>query len=172
MRTRTAATFVAAVVAIVAAALGATTAAPASAAPSPAGQIITCYEDSAALRSDTCQHPQPECRDGSDNDIDGATDYPDDPGCQSILDDSESPDPPQCSDRRDNDADGRIDYPDDRGCESATDDDETGPNRVVDFDGDGITDLAVFRPSAEGATWHVRKAGRPRRHRPLRCARR
>ena len=72
----------------------------------------------------------PECRDASDNDGDGRTDYPDDPGCQSAEDDSESPDPPparQCSDGRDNDSDGRTDYPRDPGCSSANDDNESNP---------------------------------------------
>ncbi len=35
----------------------------------------------------------PECSDDSDNDEDGQTDYPADPGCDSPEDDSESPDP-------------------------------------------------------------------------------
>jgi hypothetical protein len=36
---------------------------------------------------------QPQCSDGQDNDADGKTDFPADPGCGSFTDDSESPDP-------------------------------------------------------------------------------
>ncbi|MEJ7657625.1 MAG: putative Ig domain-containing protein, partial [Thermoleophilaceae bacterium] len=36
-----------------------------------------------------------QCADGEDNDGDGKTDHPDDPGCSSADDDSESPDPPK-----------------------------------------------------------------------------
>lgn len=51
----------------------------------------------------------PECRDTEDNDEDGWTDYPDDPGCDSGDDESEGPNP-QCSDGLDNDGDGFIDF--------------------------------------------------------------
>jgi hypothetical protein len=34
-----------------------------------------------------------QCEDGRDNDSDGKTDYPNDPGCESVSDNSESPDP-------------------------------------------------------------------------------
>ncbi|MEJ7632415.1 MAG: G8 domain-containing protein [Rubrobacteraceae bacterium] len=37
--------------------------------------------------------PSPQCDDGQDNDGDGKTDHPADPGCGSITDGSESPDP-------------------------------------------------------------------------------
>ena len=48
----------------------------------------------------------PACSNGSDDDGDGAIDYPSDPSCQSVLGDSES----QCSDGIDNDGDGRVDF--------------------------------------------------------------
>lgn len=38
--------------------------------------------------------PQSQCSDGSDNDSDGRTDFPDDPGCGSPADDDESNPPP------------------------------------------------------------------------------
>ncbi|MPZ01013.1 MAG: hypothetical protein GEU97_24220 [Actinophytocola sp.] len=66
----------------------------------------------------------PECSDGVDNDGDKKIDYPDDPGCDSPEDDSESPNP-QCSDGVDNDGDGKVDYPEDPGCEDPRDDDES-----------------------------------------------
>src|SRR5262245_48781761 len=75
-----------------------------------------------------------QCSDGIDNDGDGLVDFPDDPGCTSIEDDSEDSLPaPQCSDGRDNDGDGKIDFPDDPGCFAPQQDDERddcpdGPN--------------------------------------------
>jgi hypothetical protein len=68
------------------------------------------------------------CSDGIDNDGDGLTDYPEDPGCSSVTDDDEYNAPPtqtyQCSDEFDNDGDGLTDYPEDPGCASITDNDE------------------------------------------------
>ena len=68
----------------------------------------------------------PQCSDEIDNDDDGQTDHPNDPGCASPADDSEAPDPvlPACSDGADNEGDGRTDFPADPGCSSALDDDE------------------------------------------------
>ncbi|GEM_PF-3056434 len=98
------------------------------------------------------------CGDGQDDDGDGLTDFPADPGCQSPQDPAEG-DPrvrPACSDGLDNDGDGRTDFdtdhdgqldaPEDPGCESAADDDEANLilpecNDRVDNDGDGLTDL-------------------------------
>ncbi len=72
------------------------------------------------------EEPKPQCSDGIDNDGDGKIDYPNDPGCDSREDNSESdPLPPDCSDGIDNDGDGKIDYPDDDGCKSATDTSES-----------------------------------------------
>jgi hypothetical protein len=72
-----------------------------------------------------------ECDDGDDNDDDGRTDHPADPGCDSPTDDSEAPDP-ECGDLADNDGDGRIDYPADPGCDSATDDSESPDPQCAD----------------------------------------
>ncbi|HET6348730.1 MAG TPA: hypothetical protein VFH88_06560, partial [Candidatus Krumholzibacteria bacterium] len=70
----------------------------------------------------------PECSDGIDNDNDGCTDYPDDPGCSDANDDSENTAScrPECSDGIDNDGNGCADYPYDEGCSSADDPDESG----------------------------------------------
>ena len=38
--------------------------------------------------------PPPQCSNGADDDTDGRTDFPADPGCSSASDNSESPDPP------------------------------------------------------------------------------
>lgn len=65
------------------------------------------------------------CNDGSDNDGDGKTDYPVDPGCASAADDDETDESlPQCNDTLDNDSDGKTDFPDDPECESTSDDNE------------------------------------------------
>ncbi|MEE2645539.1 MAG: hypothetical protein VYD19_11455, partial [Myxococcota bacterium] len=64
----------------------------------------------------------PACQNGLDDDLDGLTDYPEEPGCLDRLDDDEGdPDaPPVCADREDNDGDGLIDFPEDIGCEAAS----------------------------------------------------
>src|SRR5689334_4417329 len=69
------------------------------------------------------------CADGQDNDGDGLTDFPADPGCTSASDSNETdpPPPPVCSDGLDNDGDGKIDFPADPGCTSGFDGDETDP---------------------------------------------
>jgi hypothetical protein len=51
----------------------------------------------------------PACRDGIDNDCDGRTDWPDDPGCSSPDDDDEHG-TAECDDGIDNDHDGKTDY--------------------------------------------------------------
>jgi hypothetical protein len=60
------------------------------------------------------------CDDSLDNDGDGLTDYPDDPGCAAADDDSEKDETGAhlCDDGDDNDDDTLIDYPDDPGCYS------------------------------------------------------
>ena len=89
--------------------------------------------------------PPAECNDDVDNDGDKLVDYPDDPGCDSPEDDSESPNP-QCSDGVDNDGDKKVDFPEDPGCEDPRDNDETdgnGPPECsdgIDNDGDKLVD--------------------------------
>lgn len=96
--------------------------------------------------------PPAQCNDSIDNDGDGLTDYPSDPGCTSDADDDESNStgggsPSVCSDHLDNDGDGLTDYPSDPGC--ATPGDSSEVNTVVttpqcsdgiDNDGDGNSD--------------------------------
>ena len=73
--------------------------------------------------------PQSACNDGEDNDGDGETDFPDDPGCSSTSDNDEADPPPspdpECSNGLDDDADGKTDYPADPGCTDADDDSES-----------------------------------------------
>jgi len=64
------------------------------------------------------------CSDGFDNDGDGYTDWPDDPGCSKNKDKSELNPNIECDDGSDNDGDSAIDY-NDTGCSSPTDNDET-----------------------------------------------
>ena len=75
--------------------------------------------------------PDPACSDDMDNDGDGKTDFPADPGCDSATDDTEAPDPPPpppaCNDGTDNDGDGLTDFPADPGCMDASDDSEPDP---------------------------------------------
>lgn len=82
------------------------------------------------------------CSDGDDNDGDGETDFPDDPGCSSAGDPDET-DVPQCADGLDNDGNGDADFPDDQGCSSYADDSEDGEPACgdgADNDGDGEVD--------------------------------
>ena len=90
--------------------------------------------------------PITACNDGVDNDLDGTIDYPADPGCTSLADDSERDlNGPVCDDTIDNDSDGLVDYPEDPGCISPFDEgerDDTAPacDDGVDNDGDGLSD--------------------------------
>ena len=104
-------------------------------------------EDGLCVEDET--PPAPACSDGEDNDEDGETDYPADPGCESDEDDDETdpetPPAPACSDGSDNDEDGKTDYPEDPGCSSPEDDDETDPAPAACADGedndqDGLID--------------------------------
>lgn len=68
------------------------------------------------------------CSDGMDNDGDGKTDYPFDPGCTSVNDTDESdtcfptagPDCPQCGNGIDDDLDMKTDFPADSSCPDAS----------------------------------------------------
>ena len=73
--------------------------------------------------------PLAQCLNGIDDDMDGQTDYPFDPGCSQRNDrDETTPDPlPTCFDGMDNDFDGQTDFPFDAGCISAADKDEADP---------------------------------------------
>jgi hypothetical protein len=82
------------------------------------------------------------CNDGYDNDGDGLTDFPDDPGCSNKNDQSELNPNIECDDGTDNaDADSLADY-NDPGCSGPTDDDETDGacDDLSDNDGDTYID--------------------------------
>jgi len=88
------------------------------------------------------------CADGIDNDFDGQTDFPWDPGCDSPADNDETDPaaPPECADGTDNDTDGDTDYPDDLGCSSAADDNEADECGA----GVAVTDVTTEVTSAPG----------------------
>jgi hypothetical protein len=109
-------------------------------------------------QNNTCVKTQ--CADGIDNDGDMWIDYPNDPGCQTLDDDSENSDTcrtnptgpgnmcPQCGNGIDDDGDGLIDYPADPGCSSRADNDESddcfpmmGQPGVMVTDITGMTDV-------------------------------
>ena len=108
--------------------------------------------------------PSAQCSDETDNDGDGLTDFPADPGCTSAQDDDETDPPPtQCSDETDNDGDGLTDFPADPGCTSAQDNDEAdpGPSQTVIAAGDIACDPGetYFNGSREGRCQHRRTVG-------------
>ena len=85
------------------------------------------------------------CSDGSDNDGDGFTDFPDDPGCDDAGDDSEQSSALVCDNGADDDDDGLVDVAEDPGCDHPTDPSEKTPLIACDDgddnDGDALADL-------------------------------
>jgi subtilisin family serine protease len=82
-----------------------------------------------------------ECDDGIDNDGDGLTDHPADPGCDAAGDASENSPQLPCDDGLDNDGDGLVDYPDDLGCRDLLWwPEDPACSDGVDNDGDGLID--------------------------------
>lgn len=116
----------------------------------------------------------PQCSDGINNDTDEFTDYPNDPGCESATDTTESPNPvvpppppvlpSQCMDGIDNDGDGKTDWHllslnGDPGCSSPLDENESDdpppPPAAcadgIDNDADQLTDYPAD-PGCASAT--------------------
>jgi arylsulfatase A-like enzyme len=111
--------------------------------PSQAARIQGMRERFVQLRNAAHTRELPECSDGLDNDDDGRTDHPDDPGCLHPR----GVETTKCQDGQDNDSDGRIDF--DGGAS-------------LDLDDDGFVDVefnpaqpAVTGPDAQciGAPW-------------------
>jgi hypothetical protein len=93
------------------------------------------------MASTTWQPTVAACADGLDNDGDGRTDYPDDPGCSSATDGSENDASLPCDNRLDDDGDGLVDYPRDPGCHDPSWVAENPQcSDGVDNDGDGKAD--------------------------------
>ncbi|MEE2758052.1 MAG: hypothetical protein VYA30_15445 [Myxococcota bacterium] len=80
--------------------------------------------------TDPCLEMQPACNNQVDDDGDGQTDYPFDPGCSSWTDatENDSDNPPQCANGEDDDLDGEIDYPLDPDCTAASSRRERNPS--------------------------------------------
>jgi hypothetical protein len=111
-----------------------------------------------------------ECEDGIDNDGDGLTDHPDDPGCDGTSDASERSPLLICDDGVDNDGDDLIDYPDDPGCfhpaahiedPACQDGGDNDGDGKIDFDG-GLSVLH-YAPTAPDPVcsypWQMSEAG-------------
>jgi spore coat protein A len=126
--------------------------------------------------SPTCRIER-ECQDGLDNDGDGRTDHPADPGCASAADFLETSPSLPCDDGADGDGDGFTDHPDDPGCRDPSwreedpecqdgldNDGRTG----IDFDGgaslNGGVPLAAPDPQCVAA-WDRSEASAPTRRR-------
>lgn len=99
------------------------------------------------------------CSDGEDNDDDGLTDFPNDPGCSGINDESEVDPPvaPACFNGSDDDGDGEVDYPDDPGCASASDaseDDRCGEGgpEVFALSADGLASGTTSGSGSESSS--------------------
>jgi hypothetical protein len=84
----------------------------------------------------------PECSNGLDDDGDGLTDHPDDPGCADATDLSEHAPSLACDDGVDGDGDGSADFPSDPGCQSPTSSLENPKCQDgIDNEGDGKIDF-------------------------------
>ena len=99
--------------------------------------------------------PAAQCSDGIDNDGDGLTDFPADPGCANADDNDEANAPPppaaQCSDGIDNDGDGLTDFPADPGCANADDNDEANaPPPPPQACNPATQDLSINSTSQDG----------------------
>jgi pseudolysin/vibriolysin len=99
----------------------------------------------------TCRVPA--CSDGVDNDGDGRSDYPADPGCDSADDDDEAdacpgPDCPVCSNSLDDDGDGGTDFALDPSCWAASGTDEA----FCSANGEQDRALLITRPRMTGST--------------------
>lgn len=100
------------------------------------------------------------CNDGLDNDGDGLSDFPDDPGCTSLDDRFEIAASLPCDDARDQDGDGLTDFPDDPGCagpasatESPACDDDVDNDLDGSLDWDGGSGGAAPDPQCAGVPW-------------------
>lgn len=124
---------------------------------------INSYYTNGAL---PLERPPVACADGVDNDGDGLSDFPADPGCASTGDTSESQPLPACADGVDNDQDGFTDHPADPGCASATDDNEFNPAPPTelparltvssDWGGGYCADVSVSNDTAKALEWTTR----------------
>jgi large repetitive protein len=98
------------------------------------------------------------CEDGLDEDGDGKNDFPQDPGCATLIDDDEAdtcasgagPGCPECGDMADNDGDGKIDFAGtipDTTCSSAS----SASEACVSTDGVATLTMASTMDTTVGA---------------------
>jgi streptogramin lyase len=81
-----------------------------------------------------------DCADDVDDDGDGLTDFPADPGCASATDPTEKTSAKACDDGFDNDADGEIDFPNDVGCKDVNGIESPQCDDNLDNDNEGRID--------------------------------
>jgi hypothetical protein len=114
-----------------------------------AAGVLTCATGT------TCQGPagartcQSQCSDGIDNNGDGHIDFPFDPGCDSLIDNTEASSCPgascpACGNGADDDGDMLTDFPTDFGCKSAAGASEVFCAVEPDFAG------AISQPTTNG----------------------
>ncbi len=101
---------------------------------------------------------QPDCNDGLDEDGDGLTDFPNDPGCSDANDTDERGAAFECDNGLDDDGDGLFDYPDDGGCTSPFDDTELTPAIPTGDFGAAILTLAAFGFLAQSSAFSRHRA--------------
>jgi hypothetical protein len=113
------------------------------------GQVCRAVATATAM---TCE--QPVCSDGRDDDGDTKIDFPNDPGCTTPADTTET-DPcpgagcPACADGMDNDNDTRTDYPADPSCTSASGESEA--DCPTETDPLGVITAATHTGTTAGA---------------------
>jgi len=83
------------------------------------------------------------CDDTQDDDGDGFAAFPQDPGCDDVLDFDERSETLVCDNGLDDDGDGLADFPQDGGCDGPSDPDELAECQDgFDNDGDGVSDTS------------------------------
>jgi hypothetical protein len=123
---------------------------------------LTCgtgYTCTGTMGSRTCEPAL--CSDGVDNDSDGKTDYPFDPGCTDPADNDETNPAtlPVCSNTTDDDTDGQTDFPADYGCSSA------GGTSEVFCTGEMDATALISAKTTTGTT-----SGKSNDHQPMLCS--
>lgn len=87
-------------------------------------KLVNACQFNSYISTLTCFNSSPACRDGIDNNGDGKIDYPNDPGCASANDTSETQNDPSCS--------GPSDDSEAEQCNNTLDDDSDGLIDVAD----------------------------------------
>ncbi len=126
--------------------------------------FVSCQSSSSSSSSSSV----PQCRDGLDNDGDGATDMSDF-SCSTPDDNDETNPKSQCQDGIDNDNDGLTDFPSDPGCSSRQDNDENNQTSTLEQCRDGIDNDADGRVDSNDPGCHFdNNPGNPQSYNPYR----